>query len=241
MLAAALLATLGVADGVPPELRHAAQVAENDHRGIIAFQIIWDTEARGGPFHQTFHYRNAYVYDGERFVGARALEKVDNGRVADEAGLADETKQIIANEHTKAPGFADPFDARHFGEYRFSRAPCDPSCAAGDTAVTFAAMLADVNHGDGRLIIDRDGHVREMVYAPKVMPSFGKVKARDAVISTERAAVLPGFWGTVVTTAKFSGRYGFITGAATQTTRFAHYRRFRTVEAAVAALNSGQI
>lgn len=241
-LAAVFAITLAAAEGVPSELRRAAQVAQSDHQGIIAFQIIWDTEARGGPFHQTFHYRNAYVFDGERFVGARALEKVDNGKAADDAGLADETKRIAANERAKgAVGFADPFDSRHFQEYRFNRAPCEASCLAGDTTVTFAAVVSDINHGDGRLVIDRDGHVRQMVYAPKVMPTFGRVKAHDAVISIERAAVLPGYWATVRTTAKYSGRYGFITGAATQTTRFDHYRRFRSVDAAVAALNSGQI
>lgn len=240
-LAIVAAVTLAAAESVPPEVRRAAQVAEADHQGIIGFQIIWDTEARGGPFHQTFHYRNAYVYDGERFVAARALEKVDNGKAADVAGLADETKHIAENERTKGAGFADPFDSRHFAEYRFSRTPCDPSCLAGDTTVAFTALVSDVNHGDGRLVIDRDGHVRQMTYAPKVMPAFGRVKARDAAISIERAAVLPGYWATLRTTATYSGRYGFISGAATQTTRFCRFRRFRSVDAAIAALNSGQI
>lgn len=242
LFAAVLLITLaGSAEGIPSELRRAAQVAEADHRGIVGFQIVWDTDARGGPFHQTYHYRNAYVFDGEHFVGARSIEKVDNGRSADEAGLAEETKRIVENERSKSAGFSDPFDTRHFDEYRFSRTPCDSTCLEGDVTLAFAALSEDARHGDGRLVIDRDGHVRRMTYTPKVMPSFGKVRARDAVITVVRAAVLPGYWATTRMESKYTGRFGIITGGAIQTSRFDHYRRFRTVDAAVAALNSGQI
>ena len=240
-LAAVCLTAIAAAADVPAEVRHAAQVAQADRRGIVGFEIVWDTDAHGGPFHQTYHYRNAYIFDGERFVGARAIEKVDNGRVAGPADLAGETRKIAENERSKAPGFADPFDDRHFPEYRFSRQPCDASCLEGDTTVAFTGLLADVNHGDGRLLIDRDGHVRRMVYVPKVMPSFGRVKARDAVITIERGPVLPGYWATLKSTATYSGRYGFITGSATQTARFDHYRRYHSVDAALSALNSGQI
>ena len=240
-LAAVLLTAVAAAGDVPSDVRRAAQVAQADRRGIIGFEIAWDTDARGGPFHQTYHYRNAYIFDGERFVAARALEKVDNGRTAAAADLAAETRKIAENERAKAPGFADPFDDRHFGEYRFSRETCDSSCLAGDTTVAFAGLVSDVNHGDGRLVIDRDGHVRRMVYAPKVMPSFGRVKARDAVITVERGPVLPGYWGTLKSTATYGGRYGFITGSATQVARFDHYRRYHSVDTALAALNSGQI
>ena len=240
-LAAVCLTAIAAASEVPAEVRRAAQVAQSDRRGIVGFEIVWDTDARGGPFHQTYHYRNAYIFDGERFVAARAIEKVDNGHSAGAADLAAETRKIAENERAKVPGFADPFDDRHFAEYRFTREACDAACLQGETTVAFAGLVPDVNHGDGRLLIDRDGHVRRMVYVPKVMPSFGRVKARDAVVTVERGPVLPGYWGTLKSTAAYRGRYGFITGSATQTARFDHYRRYRSVDTAVAALNSGQI
>jgi hypothetical protein len=228
------------AAGPPPELRRAALVAEADHRGIVAFQIVWDTEARGGPFHQRFHYRNAYVYDGTRLVGARAIEKVDNGRTAGPADLEAETKRILSqNQGSDGAGFAVPFDARHFDEYRFARAPCDVTCLEGDTTVSFVASIQDENHGDGRMIIDRDGHVRHLEYSPKVKPAFGNIHAKDALVSIDRAAVLPGFWATTKIESRYSGHYGFITGDAHQTTRYERYRRFFTVVEALSALRTG--
>lgn len=241
LLGALLCAGAAPSSTVPPELRKAAALAESDHRGIIGFQIRWDTEADGGPFHQRFHYLNAYAYDGDRFLGARAIEKVDNGHHAGQAELDAETKRIAQNERGSGTGFAVPFDSRHFSEYHFTRAACDALCLEGDTAVSFTSDIQDVNHGDGRMIIDRDGHVRRMEYAPKVKPAFGRVHAREAQVSIERAAVLPGFWATVKIESRFSGRYGFISGSAKQTTQYERYRRFRTDDAALAALQSGTI
>ena len=239
---ALLAAAPAPAAAIPPELRRAAILSENDHHGIVGFEITWDTDARGGPFRQRFHYRNAYVYDGERFLGARALEKVDNGKAADAHGLDEETKKI-EREHSGAsvPGFAVPFDSRHFDEYRFRRAPCDAACLEGDTSIGFEALINDQNHGDGRLIIDRDGHVRHLEYVPKVKPVFGGIHAREASVSIDRGAVLPGYWSTTTMLTRFSGRYGFIVGQAIQTTQFDHYRRFRTPDAALSALRTGQI
>ncbi|MDP9017471.1 MAG: hypothetical protein M3N19_04025 [Candidatus Eremiobacteraeota bacterium] len=227
---------------MPANLRHAAAIAESDHRGIVGFQISWETEARGGLFHQRFHYRNAYVYEGEHLIGARALEKVDNGRVSSERDLEAETKRIL-DESAKpaAPGFAVPFDVRHFEEYRYKTAPCDDYCLQSDERIAFAALIQDANHGDGLMTIDRDGHVRRLEYSPKVKPVFGPVRAREALISIDRGPVLPGYWATTKIESRFSGRYGFVTGAATQTTHYDHYRRFRTTDAALAALRSGEI
>lgn len=232
-------ANASAASGPPPELRRAAAVSEADHRGIIAFQIVWDTEARGGPFHRSFHYRNAYVYDGTRLVGARAIEKIDNGRAAGPSDLDAETRRILSqNQGGGAGGFAAPFDARHFDEYRFARAPCDLTCLQGDTTVTFIASIQDENHGDGRMVIDRDGHVRHLEYSPRVKPAFGNIHAKDALVSIDRAAVLPGFWATTKIESRFSGHYGFITGDARQTARYERYRRFFTVVEALSALRA---
>ncbi|MFN2529388.1 MAG: hypothetical protein ABR584_11815 [Candidatus Baltobacteraceae bacterium] len=240
LLCAVLLTAAGVTSAGPPaELRHAAAVAEADHRGIISFQIIWDTHARGGPFKQTFHYRSAYVYEGNRLVGARALEKIDNGHKSGQPELDAETKRILSQSETAGPtGFAVPFDSRHFDEYRFARAACDTGCLDGDTTITFTAALEDANHGDGRMIIDRDGHVRHLEYSPGVKPAFGNIHAKEALVGIDRAAVLPGFWATTKIESRFSGRYGFITGEARQTARYERYRRFLSVAEALSALRS---
>ena len=233
---------MGVAGAVPSELIRAAAMTQNDHRGVVGFEITWDTEARGGPIHQRFHYRNAYVYDGVRLIGARALEKVDNGRPGGQADLDAQTNRILQQNHSSdAAGFAVPFDALHFDEYRFERAPCDMKCLQGDTTIGFSAVIADADHGDGHLVIDRDGHVRHLEYVPKVKPAFGGVHARDALVTIDRAAVLPGFWATTKIESRYSGHFGFITGEAIQNTRYDRYRRFRDAQEALSALESGAI
>lgn len=237
-----LLACAGLTGALPQELRRAAALAENDHKGVVGFEITWDTEARGGPFHQRFHYRNAYVYDGTRLIGAKAIEKVDNGRTGSQADLDSQTKRILDENHASdAAGFAVPFDSRHFDEYRFERGACDATCLDGDSAIAFAARVTDAEHGDGHLIIDRDGHVRHLEYVPKIKPAFGSIHAKEALVSIDRAAVLPGFWATTKIESRYGGRYGLVTGEATQTTRYERYRRFRTGAAALSALQSGEI
>jgi len=243
LLCAVLLTAAGVASvGPPPELRRAAAVSEADHHGIVSFQIIWDTQARGGPFKQGFHYRNAYVYEGNHLVGARALEKIDNGHTGGQADLDAETRRILSQSETAdAVGFAVPFDSRHFDEYRFGRIPCDRRCLEGDSTITFISQVQDANHGDGQMIIDRDGHVRHLEYSPRVKPTFGNVRAKDALVAIDRAGVLPGFWATTKIESHFSGRYGFITGEARQTAHYERYRRFLSVVEALSALRSSEL
>jgi len=89
------------------------------------------------------------------------------------------------------------------------------------------------------MVVDRDGHVRHLEYSPRVNPTFGSIHAKDALISIDRASVLPGFWATTKIQSRFSGRYGFITGEALQTARYEHYRRFFTVAEAMSTLRAG--
>jgi len=228
------------AASVPAELVRAALVAENDHRGIIAYQVTWDSEARGGPMHQRFHYRNIYAYDGERFLAARAIEKMDNGHTAGAQELEAQTKKIAREEGRGATGFAVPFDSRHFNEYRYVALSC-ATCRSGETSIGFTSPLLDVNHGGGFMIVDRGSHVRHLQYTPNVMPSFGPIHAREAMYQIERAGVLPGFWATVKIENRFGGRYGFIRGLVVQSVTFDRYRRFGNDAAAIAAIRFGNL
>ncbi|PZR56344.1 MAG: hypothetical protein DLM50_08745 [Candidatus Meridianibacter frigidus] len=232
-----LLLGTATAGGVPPELRAAAVLAEADHEGIIAFEVTWETQASGGPFHRYFRYRNAYVYDGERFVDARALQRNDNGKIAGQAELDVQTRKLV-DEHRREPsaGFAVPFDDRHFSEYRYTIVPCTSGCSQSDVAIAFAAKNRDSLHGDGRMVLDRDAHVKRLEYVSQSAPSFRGAKLQEAHVTIERGPVLPGYWGTILMHSRLVGHYGFITGEALQTARYDHYERFQSISAALAAL-----
>lgn len=236
-VALSFLSTTGASEksAVPSAIRRAAELSVRDHEGIIGYQSAYDTSMHGGPLHRSYHYRNAYLYNDERLVKARALYKDDNGHIADAAQLEIETRKI-ESEQGSGRVFAVPFDARHFSEYRYQKAAC-AGCAAGQVAFTFTSLVPDQFHGNGSMTFDFLGHVTSLTYTPTVLPSH----ASKARITIYRGAVLPDYWATVRSEGHYQGRYGFIRGSADMQSRNEHFHRFSSVNAAVAALNSGKL
>ncbi len=218
-----------------PEVRHAAELSVRDHKGIIGYESAFDTNMRGGPLHRSYHYRNAYLYNDERLVKARALYKDDNGHVADAAELNAETRKI-ESEQGSGKVFAVPFDARHFSEYRYEKGIC-AGCSADEVAFKFTSLVQDEFHGNGSMTLDGRGHVMNLTYVPSVLPPH----ASKARVTIYRGAVLPDYWATVKSEGHYEGRYGFVRGSADMQSRNEHFHRFSSVDAAVAALNSGKL
>lgn len=220
---------------VPFQVRHAAELSVRDHTGIIGYESAFDTNMRGGPLHRAYHYRNAYLYNDERLVKARALYKDDNGHIADAAQLDAETRKI-ESEQGSGKVFAVPFDARHFSEYRYEKGAC-AGCAADEVAFTFTSLVRDEFHGNGSMTLDGRGHVVNLTYTPSVLPAH----ASKARITIYRGGVLPDYWATIRSEGHYEGRYGFVHGSADMQSRNEHFHRFSSVDAAVTALNGGKI
>ncbi len=220
---------------VPFEVRHAAELSVHDHKGIIGYESAFDTNMHGGPLHRAYHYRNAYLYNDEHLLKARALYKDDNGQIADAAQLQTETTKI-ETEQGSGKVFAVPFDARHFSEYRYDRAECS-GCAQGEVAFTFTSLVQDEFHGSGSMTLESGGHIRLLTYVPSVLPAH----ASAARITVHRSEVLPGYWATVKSEGHYEGRYGLIHGGADMQSRNEHFHRFSSVDTAVTALYSGKI
>ncbi len=240
LLALAVALSWGTSKGseeaaVPSEVRHAAELSVQDHKGIIAYESVFDTTMHGGPLHRAYHYRNAYLYNDERLLKARALYKDDNGHIANPAELETETRKI-ESEQDSGKVFAVPFDARHFSEYRYQKGTCT-GCLAGEEVFNFTSLVQDEFHGNGSMTLAGTGHVKTLTYVPRVLPPH----ASAARITVHRAQVLPGYWATVKSEGHYEGRYGFIHGSGDMQSRNEHYRRFNSVDAARAALDSGKV
>lgn len=220
---------------VPSEVRHAAELSVRDHQGIIGYESAFDTNMHGGPLHRAYHYRNAYLYNDERLLKARALYKDDNGHIADAAQLQTETSKI-ESEQGSGKVFAVPFDARHFSEYRYEKGACS-ECAQGEVVFTFTSVVQDEFHGSGSMTFDAGGHVRLMTYVPSVLPPH----ASTARITVHRNEVLPGYWATVKSEGHYEGHFGLLHGGADMQSRNERFHRFSSVDAALSALNAGRI
>ncbi|MDQ6827137.1 MAG: hypothetical protein M3Z14_08070 [Candidatus Eremiobacteraeota bacterium] len=220
---------------VPTELRRAAQVAVRDHKGIIAFQTTWDSIAHGGPMRRAYRYKDAYVFQDERLIKARALAKGDNGTEANQEQLDAETRKI-ETEQGSGKVFAVPFDSRHFSEYAYAKDTCE-QCASGDVKLTFSSPIKDQFHGNGSLIVNATDHVKLLIYSPNVLPKH----ASTGVITTYRAEVLPGYWATVRSEQRFTGHLGPFSGGAEVSSRSDHYHRYKSIAAALTALHSGNL
>lgn len=215
-----------LAADVPAIVQRAAQLAAADHRGVVAYRIHQTSRIHASFYHRTDDVLLAVVFDGDRLVRVQVLDEATDGRPAGAAAKAALARKLEAGR--PADGFAVPFDARHFAEYRYH--------VAGRT-VQFTSLVRDAHHGDGTFTVDAAGDVVRMEYRPDVLPRY----ASAGTIVDERAQVLPGFWATLHERQHYDGRYGPIYGSATVRIDESGFQRFADVRSALAALSAGRV
>ncbi|MDQ2681600.1 MAG: hypothetical protein M3Y21_11390 [Candidatus Eremiobacteraeota bacterium] len=211
----------------PPIVVQAAQLAAKDHVGVISLHLRQTSEIKGGPIHQSSRVELVGVFDGEKLVRVRVLALVENGRVADDEARAAKAEEILKGQNTG--GFAVPFDARHFGEYRYRE--------LSPTLVQFTSILRDADHGDGRFELSAGGQVIKLEYTPDVMPKY----ATAGTVTQYRAEVLPDFWATVRGESRYTGHYGFISGSGNFGLSEDHFRRYVTLKDAIAEFEAHRL
>lgn len=206
----------------------AAQLATKDHEGVVSLHLRQTSTISGGPIHQSSQIELVGVFDGEKLVRVRVLTLVENGRTADDEALAAKADEILRTENSGG-GFAVPFDARHFSEYRYQ--------AITPSVVQFTSLVRDANHGDGRFELSPAGQVVKLEYIPDVMPKY----ANAGTVTQYRAEVLPDFWATIRGDSRYTGHYGFISGSGDFGLTEDHFRRFATLREAIGAFESQQL
>lgn len=213
---------------VPQIVTRAADRALHDHHGIVGYRLQQITELHAARFYKrSDNFVMAAVFDGDQLIGIRVLQFTQNGREA----TAEEKTAIKSSleRASVAPGFAVPFDARHFAEYNYVQ--------IGASSVRFTSLARDARHGDGVFTENAQGDVIRMSYVPDVLPPH----ADAGTITIERSEVLPGFWATATETQHYQGHYGPFQGYGEILTKERDFRRFQNRAAALAALAHGDI
>ena len=118
-------------------------------------------------------------------------------------------------------------------EYTFSHLAC-PDCAPGTESIAFSSTLHDADHASGVLTID---DARAVVLHERRVPYAFGTAGTTGTIDVDYGATELG-WRAKTLHGDFHGNVGPFGGTARIDTIFDGYRRFPTVESAIAALSS---
>jgi hypothetical protein len=194
-------------------------LAARDHGGIIGYRIQRTVDMAAGPIHRHEDVALAVIFQNERLLRVRVLRDMASGRSTGVPAQQALERQLLAA--SKEPGFAVPFDARHFREYSYR---------VQGNRVAFSSVMKDARHANGYFELGSGGAVTQLQYALNVLPKY----ATSAAVREERAEVLPHFWATVRSTQSFDGRYAIFRGHAEFVTVDMDFHRFGTIDAATA-------
>ncbi|MFN3431939.1 MAG: hypothetical protein ACK46X_18565, partial [Candidatus Sericytochromatia bacterium] len=123
-----------------------------------------------------------------------------------------------------------PYEPGHLADYALAWAPKEPH-AAGEVAIAFTSLKKTEKHGSGVLVVTAEGRVKRVRYTPSVLPA----RVSEGDITVERGEVAPGQWGPLRMTLAFKGGLGPLSGSFTMAQRYEKFRRFPSIEAALAA------
>ncbi|MBC5824169.1 MAG: hypothetical protein GIX02_04935 [Candidatus Eremiobacteraeota bacterium] len=223
---------------IPAVVEKAARTFSKETAGIVGFQRHFQTEIHGGPIN------HSEVSDSDFLMTDGAFTKIKYTRIVEDAKVYGSSQ--LAGRDADANGkwkqgrvfFKEPYDARYLADYSYAESGNCDGCPADAVSIRFTSRLNDDQHGDGTMMIDRSsGHVASLTYTPKVLPQH----ATSATITETGGQALPGMWYVTHIDQRFRGRAFLVSGRATFTANFDHFRRFDSSKAASAALSDGSI
>lgn len=207
---------------IPPIVASIGRRYVQTSRGVVAFRMHRVFDVHAGPSRRHDDLVLEGVYNNGTLASVHILSDTVGGKAQTPQQIAAAEQQWI---HPK-PGdaFHAPYDPRYFGEYRYG--PIAPG------RVAFAASANDAGHGTGTFAYDSSENVRAYTYTPEVMPQY----ATSGRVSGVRIKVLPGYWAVTQETQQYAGRYALWKGGATVQYTMSEFRRYSTVQAALAAI-----
>lgn len=208
---------------VPPIVASIGRRYVKASRGVVAFRMHRMFDVHAGPSSRHDDLVLEAVYDDGSLASVHILSDTIGGKTQTPQQIASAEQQWI---HPK-PGdaFHPPYDPRYFGEYHYG--PIAPG------HVSFAAAVNDAGHGTGSYTYNSSEDVTAYTYAPAVMPQY----ATSGTVNGTRRKVLPGYWAVTQETQQFAGRYALWKGGATVQYTMSEFRRYPSVQAAVAAIH----
>jgi hypothetical protein len=227
-LASVALATLAVfargpfaraasIDTEPPDvvMRRVAAAASEADRAIVGYHSDSELHVDAGPYHHTSAESRWFVLQDGKLVatGLRANSGPSLGK----------------GEERQSHEPWGPY----VSEYTFARAAC-PECAPGTEAIAFSSAIHDAEHGSGVLIVDP---VRAVVLREHQAPYDFAGMAKSGTLDVTFGETELG-WQPRSVVGDFQGNVGPFNANAHLEDTLHDYKRYPTVESAIAALSS---
>ena len=146
---------------VPAAVVLAASLAARDHAGIIGYRIQRSVDMAAGPIRRHEDVTLVAIFENDRLVRIRVLRDVVSGQTTGVPAQQALEKQLLAA--SKDPGFAVPFDSRHFHEYTYR---------VEGNLVAFTSAMKDARHANGYFVLGGGGAVTQLQYGAERPPKI---------------------------------------------------------------------
>jgi hypothetical protein len=196
-------------------MRRVAAASSDVDRAIVGYHSDSELHVDAGPYHHTSTESRWFVLQDGKLVatGLRANSGPSLGK--------GEERQ----SH-------EPWGA-YVSEYTFERAAC-PECVPGTEAISFSSAIHDADHGSGVLIVDT---ARAVVLREHQAPyDFGGMAKSGSIDVTFGETELG--WRPRAVVGDFQGNVGPFNANAHLEDTLHDYKRYPTVESAIAALST---
>jgi hypothetical protein len=217
------------AQDAPSLVKQAAEQYAKDIRGVVGYRSRTESTISAPMINQTTSSTAFTVQKDGLPVRVVMARMVTNGKEASRDQLKEQEGKTNAAFKGGKGYFKAPYDARHLDDYTFRLEACD-DCAAGMTAIRFTSALKDDQHGNGVMILDAAKHVREVRYTPNAYPAN---VTRGNVLLT-RDEVDNRLFGLSGLKLEFHGAMGLLKGSFVMDQRNDAFRRYASVEEALA-------
>ncbi len=243
--AAALLVGLGAlcsqasAPGPPSIVLRASTTFAAGIRGVVGMQRHFTTALESGPFAHGEQSDSGQLMQDGRFAKIAYYRIVRDDHAFSPSQIR--KREDEANDDWAAGKvfFKEPYDPQYNKDYIFG-APQEACsiCGPGTQAVSFASPIHDSQHGSGVMYIDTSSaHVVKLTYTAYVLPPH----ASSGSVTEIGGQALKDLWCVVRIDETYQGRAFLLTGRATFTGVFDHFRRFSSLGAGTAALQDRTI
>ncbi|MEB3196188.1 MAG: hypothetical protein VKP62_03200 [Candidatus Sericytochromatia bacterium] len=218
---------------LPAAMRQAGTLFARDVAGWVGHLEEADTRIKAPLVDRTAQTRTWVISRDGDPQRAIVLSYRREGR-NDEGERAKLEKQVNEGYRSRERQLQAPFDLRHMDDYEFQEASC-PGSEAGERCVGFRSRLRDARHGDGTLLLNREGRVRLVSYAPSQLPA----QAGQGSVRIVRGPAGPGWWGRQRLEIRFEGGLGPLAGSFQLSQRVSAHRRFGSLGEAIAGAPAG--
>ncbi len=215
----------------PAAVAAAAQTLATERSGIVAMHRHVVAQQHAPAHDGTLDEQAGVLREDNHVIAVHVYNRQSGGA----AGATMVKAQTDAENNLPDDSYQLPLREDFLADYTFESVAC-AGCAAGNVAVRFTSIKRNEAHGDGIAVIDTASHhFLRLDFVPSVLPNH----VDKASISIVLGRALPDLWDVVETDQHYSGHMFFISGGADITTSLGNYRRFKSRDDGLKALDRG--